>query len=225
MARTPRTCHCGSPIRRGPGRHTYCSDECRPDCAFDGCLKPARGAGTLCESHRMQIRRGESLKPPRWATEWVCVVCGSEVAKGSGRRKHCSGRCQMLESLNPGRPKSFACVRCGIEVSLIDPSTRTGQFKRSDSTQCDKCKGHKRYGITTGELAKRDGTDCKICGDRVDLAADKRDLFRGSVDHITPKALGGSDDPENLQLAHLWCNQVKHAREGFTLVRMGGEPA
>ncbi|WP_412973660.1 HNH endonuclease [Mycolicibacterium conceptionense] len=68
------------------------------------------------------------------------------------------------------------------------------------------------------QLAARDGLDCKICGDPVDMNANKDDLFRPSVDHIIPRSSGGSDDPSNLQLAHLWCNQVKNHRANFTLV-------
>jgi len=43
------------------------------------------------------------------------------------------------------------------------------------------------------------------------------DLFRASVDHIVPYAIGGSHEPDNLQLAHLWCNLVKSKRADFTI--------
>jgi len=32
---------------------------------------------------------------------------------------------------------------------------------------------------------------------------------RATVDHITPRSKGGSDAPENLQLAHARCNKIK----------------
>jgi 5-methylcytosine-specific restriction endonuclease McrA len=38
------------------------------------------------------------------------------------------------------------------------------------------------------------------------------DLMRGSVDHIIPSSLGGSNDPDNVQLAHLHCNIKKNNR-------------
>jgi 5-methylcytosine-specific restriction endonuclease McrA len=41
------------------------------------------------------------------------------------------------------------------------------------------------------------------------------DKFRPSVDHIIPRALGGTHDPENLQLTHLVCNLIKHDRIGI----------
>lgn len=223
MARTRRPCPpCGEPINRGPGQHAYCSVECRPQCAVAGCGLPTVGIQSHCNSHyTILLKNGGVFKGSRWADEWACVVCGKEVQKGSGRRKHCSGRCQQLSSRNPNRPACFDCVKCGTTVSLIVPSTKAGKFKRSNSDLCDRCKRQKKWSMTVGQIAKRDGIDCKICGDPVDMALRKPDLFCASVDHIVPRALGGTDDPQNLQLAHLWCNQVKQKRPDFTFMPEG----
>lgn len=51
----------------------------------------------------------------------------------------------------------------------------------------------------------RDGLRCGLCG--TDVPAD--DVH---IDHVTPWALGGSDAPENLQVAHSRCNLSKGAR-------------
>ena len=66
-------------------------------------------------------------------------------------------------------------------------------------------------------LVERDGAWCSICGEEVDLTLKKPDMFSPSVDHVMPYSLGGSHDPENLALAHLWCNQVKNNRVGWSL--------
>lgn len=55
-------------------------------------------------------------------------------------------------------------------------------------------------------IIARDGTTCGICGLPV-LPGEPLD-----IDHIVPVALGGSDDPENLQVAHASCNRSKGAR-------------
>lgn len=82
----------------------------------------------------------------------------------------------------------------------------------------DSCKRKgRKFGITIADLAKINGTDCKICGEEVDLEAKFPDPFRASRDHILPRSKGGSNAPENLQITHLWCNQVKSDREGFTI--------
>ena len=202
---------CGQPIDRGPGQHVYCSEACRPVCAHPTCDRPARGAGSLCDSHRVQFDQHGELRPDTWARNWVCEVCGREVEKGSGRRKHCSGRCQALASAYPeGRPRSFDCISCGRCVSLIEPITKAGQFRRVDTKLCDKCRRAKRYGMTVHQLAERDGGDCGICTKPVDMGLGFPDLMRASVDHIYPRSRGGTDHPMNLQLAHLICNIRKN---------------
>lgn len=42
------------------------------------------------------------------------------------------------------------------------------------------------------------------------------DPLAASVDHIVPQKAGGSDDPSNLQIAHLACNLMKHDGESPT---------
>lgn len=201
------------------GRLTFCSEECRPCCAFETCERKVQGRLEYCSPHWVQMRDTGQVKELTWAQEWKCIVCGAEVEKGSRRRRHCSHRCQAMSSRNPDRPAFYNCARCGVEVSLIDVSTKAGQRKRCDSKLCKRCKWKTRTGMSVGEVAKRDGTQCKICGDEVDLNADSKDPFRGSVDHILPRSLGGTHDPENLQLSHLWCNQVKRNRADFSLMR------
>lgn len=203
---------CARPIDCGPGKHAYCSDECRPSCAFDGCHKPRRGSGDLCSAHCEQMRLRGELKPSRWAEERVCVVCGKEVPAGTGMRKHCSGRCHRLGVHRPERPKSYNCARCSAEVSLICPTGKYGKFKRSDARLCPSCKKRPPWAaLSVRQLADRDGTDCGVCNYRVDL--NETGNLGPSIDHVIPRAAGGSDDADNLQLTHLWCNMTKNWRK------------
>lgn len=52
-------------------------------------------------------------------------------------------------------------------------------------------------------LVMRDGAWCYICRQ----GADPHDLWQ--VEHVKPRAAGGTDDLENLALAHASCNRVK----------------
>lgn len=202
---------CGRPISRGPGQWAYCSDGCRPTCIHPTCNKPTRGTDDVCASHQtMRARHGE-LRPDTWTRAWVCVVCGKDVERNSGRRKHCSTNCQQLDRYE--RPKSYECVRCAEPVSLVGPVTKAGQFRRSDSRLCSRCAARpRRYGTTVDILAARHGKRCGICGESVDMEAGPKDPMRPSIDHILPRSLGGSDDRSNLQLAHLACNMRKSNR-------------
>lgn len=107
-----------------------------------------------------------------------------------------------------------SCVR-----SFVTDRTRAAsgdQRKKASVKFCKPCKqDYAKYKLSARELAERDGTDCGICGESVDMSLRRSESnMCASVDHILPRALGGSHDPENLQLAHLHCNQVKSDLRG-----------
>jgi hypothetical protein len=56
---------------------------------------------------------------------------------------------------------------------------------------------------TRFEVLRRDGNRCRYCGASTDDGA------RLTIDHVTPVALGGSDDPGNLVAACVDCNAGK----------------
>lgn len=61
--------------------------------------------------------------------------------------------------------------------------------------------------IKTGEV-------CQICGGLIDKSLKFPHPLSASVDHIVPVAKGGHPSSmDNLQLAHLICNQVKGTKE------------
>lgn len=79
--------------------------------------------------------------------------------------------------------------------------------------RCHQCNKQLKYGATAHELAERDGTNCSICGEPVDMTLNRNVSMMGpSVDHVIPRSRGGSDEPENLALAHLICNISKGNR-------------
>lgn len=50
---------------------------------------------------------------------------------------------------------------------------------------------------------------CGICGQPIDKSLKYPDPMSPTVDHIIPCNRGGSDDLDNLQLAHRKCNRLK----------------
>lgn len=169
--RTKRLCPtCGGRINRGPGQWAYCSDECRPTCIHPTCDRPTRGTSDVCNSHRVQLSVHGELRPDTWAKEWVCVVCGKQVAKGSGRRKHCSNACQALDSAHAGlRPKTATCALCGEEFSLLRKSG--SRIQRTDTKWCPSCGRESRealrfknYGVTPEMYDQALKNGCEICG-------------------------------------------------------------
>ena len=66
---------------------------------------------------------------------------------------------------------------------------------------------------------ERDAWICKLCDLPVAKDRTAPHPLSPSLDHVTPQVLGGGHDPENLQTAHLRCNESKHMRpeRGSTL--------
>lgn len=60
-------------------------------------------------------------------------------------------------------------------------------------------------------IYERDAWECQLCGDPVDRALPTSDIWAATLDHIVPRSwtLVPDDSPENLRLAHRWCNSVR----------------
>jgi|SRR6267142_838454 len=59
------------------------------------------------------------------------------------------------------------------------------------------------------ELVGRDGPNCGLCKQPVDLSAEYPHPLSATIGHIIPKARGGNDEPNNLRLEHRECNSRK----------------
>lgn len=207
------TCH----TCRGPAEGTkYCSDACKPRCSVLGCTSPSRKRG-WCAAHYSQARTtGQAPKPftYKWAERGAaCKVCG-KPSDGYGLREVCSKACFFLHQKYPGgRPTSADCVACGAAIDLLERGKK-GQLRKTSVKFCRRClQDRHKHGLSVGELAERDGTDCGLCCQPVDMTLTRADgLMCASVDHIVPRSKGGGDDPANLQLAHLRCNMAKSDR-------------
>jgi hypothetical protein len=55
-------------------------------------------------------------------------------------------------------------------------------------------------------LAERDGWWCWLCGGAIDPSAGRDSAMCATVDHLVPRSRGGSNEPDNLRLAHKRCN-------------------
>jgi hypothetical protein len=51
-------------------------------------------------------------------------------------------------------------------------------------------------------IAERDGWRCHLCKKIVNVTA-------MSIDHLIPRIAGGTNDPQNLALAHIHCNKIR----------------
>lgn len=212
---------CGAPIATAWQQvgTKYCSDACKPRCGVEGCGQPQRKRG-WCGSHYAQWHRTKKAPTPfryKWAERQPCIVCGANEPESPFRR-FCSDACRVLhDSYGGDVPSSIDCVACGATIDLTIKG-KGGQRRKVSTKFCRRCRqDYRKYKMSAPELARRDGTTCGICGERVDMDLRRNvSIMCASVDHVIPRALGGSHEPENLQLAHLLCNQRKSDRVNLT---------
>jgi hypothetical protein len=184
-------------------------------CSVEGCESPSRKRG-WCASHYAQQRR--TGRPPepfkyKWGERTDCQVCGKPT-DGFRLRRFCSTACDFLFRFYGGDvPSETACVACGVTIDLTARG-KGGQRIKAHVKFCRRCRqDYDKYKMSAGELAARDGANCGICREPVDMSLTRADgLMCPSVDHIIPRARGGTHDADNLQLAHLRCNMLKSDR-------------
>ena len=73
-----------------------------------------------------------------------------------------------------------------------------------------------RYGDLK-KIAHQTDCRCHLCHEEVDLDCYGPTGVCGAetinIDHLTPQSWGGDDDPENLRIAHSWCNSYRGVRD------------
>lgn len=66
--------------------------------------------------------------------------------------------------------------------------------------------------VNEREIFERDRWVCQLCRKRVNKRLKYPHPMCASIDHIIPLSLGGTEEPANVHLAHLVCNERKHVR-------------
>lgn len=193
------------------------SDAAGARCSEEGCLREARARG-MCANHNHKTRRHGSPEG-KWsvATDRVCVVCGGFVPPERRMRRYCSPKCVSRHARGP-IPDSRPCIDCGKLIDFSEESRRSGRRRYRTANRCGHCSRRNMTSYVAPLLA-RDGNTCGICGEPIDMSLAHPDGLSVSVDHIFPRAKGGSHDMENLQLAHLTCNIRKQDKVDLLAAR------
>ena len=211
-------------IGRGRPRR-YCSPQCRQ---------------TATNAHARAVRAGTATRNPQdGRSRQPCRGgCGAILTASHDRPTPECRPCRRSRLCNR------RCTRCNVPYTVHKP--------RSIRRYCEWCyslglyrtrnpdaqpRPHRTHlsraihygvphqtGITTKAVCERDRWRCGICG----LKVDKRLRFphprRASMDHITPMARGGGHTWDNVQCAHLDCNNAKGARGHGEQLLLIGEP-
>lgn len=127
--------------------------------------------------------------------------------------------------VNPFLPKSSetsrvfvqgACHWCGCSFTAV---ARGWDLPRYCSDKCKIRRANSRYkkfsvpDKVRSAIYQRDSWLCQLCFEPTSRVYSHDDLFSPTLDHIVPQSRGGSDEPENLRLAHMICNSERGVGE------------
>ncbi len=211
---------CGGSMSAKPAQSRYCSDRCRH-----------RVNGRKW-TQKQRIAREEN---PRFAS-CASHLCNRMFVASETRWTTCSSMCRLIwDAGHRGRdtPRSQgACESKAISLGVLVASriwisecaqcpTLVVRKNRRRNAFCSKCrlqsekaidarKNHARRTIgivlSVGELAARDGRRCHICRRLIDIGLSGSHRNGPTIEHILPVSKGGTNEPENLALAHRSCN-------------------
>ena len=175
---------CAAPFALLPGQRKsrrYCSQVCRNLARAD-----------------YYSRYNAKRHPER--DDLTCGECGAAFRGHYPRSaRYCSDECRG-RAKRRRRAARLAAHECA-NVGCHNPQAQAGlcnmhHLQRRRSTR-------RRY------IFERDGWRCQLCGRAVRRDASWPHPKAPVVDHVIPRAMGGGDEPSNLQCAHNVCNAVK----------------
>jgi HNH endonuclease len=226
-------CPCGNPVHRKPGARGPVSSKCATcktaprfndrQCRFcQGAFQPYKDDQYLCSPCSKRNRRGS-----RWIRR-RCLLCDDVDLTLTHRQKWCAPCAERVQrqrviekSKNKTFPMSSRCMFCTKEFTKIHPSHKTCSVtcnRRSQNQSPSRIARRQLYkSLNTGPVSRisiyeRDHWVCGLCSIPVDRHILYPDPQSASLDHVMPLSKGGTNDPENLQLAHLGCNKAKKDR-------------
>lgn len=211
MAKTKYCKFCGKKIEGRNGRAKFCSDKCR-----------------YAYHHRNK------------RFTYTCDYCGEEFQTADGRQdKFCSRECYYSWAQEHREQVEIVCDYCG-KTAKVDVLYRIPNYCsekcQNDSyrernpekiKQWARINSRKRRAlkydngevesIDKEEVFENDDWICCICGKPVDPTLDYPHPMSASLEHLTPLANGGTHTWDNVGLAHLRCNQIRHTSRNYLI--------
>lgn len=188
----------------------------RPPCAVDGCSKPSFRK-KMCNTHYLRVRRyGDPSVRKKSAngelTGLPCAIDGCDLPRKV--REHCDMHAARFR--RHGDPhKTTKPARATPEHAKATRARAQRRYRQTPHGKLRSRFNARKWLVLRGRCLTIDGaitkdvylglwaaTTCAICG-REMSDQDK------SLDHKVPISRGGAHTIENLQVAHLRCNQRK----------------
>lgn len=217
---------------RGRGRTDEEFDMAKTTCTCNLCgdsFEASRAGIKFCGRPCAQAARLGLIGPV------CCADCGRRMEIGRGSRTDGSGRCVACRRTEPEHGiNRYARHGCRCEICTTanrDQTRRFNEKHRAKAGVSYASTWKRRFRDEQGRwpsdgggwisrrrrrlIYERDAWTCHLCGVQVTRAYDPHDPFAPTLDHLTPRSMGGSDDESNLRTAHAICN----ARRGVGALR------
>lgn len=209
-----RTClYCLKPLgSNADPRKRYCSKKCSDDRRADAKkLKPQRKECDGCKSEFITSRPKQ---------RFCSQVCSYDFNLERANKRYADFRaanplpaiyhftCDLcaVEFSKPYQVKGIAIQR-GIYCEDCRPIAQSMRYRlktvkrQSQTTHANR--------IAHEQLAERDGLNCYLCNEVIDMALPRTSKMGATIDHVVPLSRGGLDELDNLKLAHWSCNRAK----------------
>jgi 5-methylcytosine-specific restriction endonuclease McrA len=206
-----RSCaSCGGEMVAGRDGWRFCS----PTCQRNG---PPRESACRCCGERFVVAFSRS--EPRVTCSAECsetlvvdgAIRGLAIAHTTLMPEHPCRSCGELIAARRGW--AAQCGRCQV-------ANRRAMWRRKNAVRRGAGRSEKKP-MTIAELGARDGWKCHICRRHVDRRLSAPDPWSPTFDHLIPVSDGGSEEPENLALAHWHCNSSRGAGGSVQLLLVG----
>lgn len=135
-----------------------------------------------------------------------CVVCGRDIPNANPARKYCE-RCKG----------KGAFIRREARYAHASPAIMRQKRKAVQDAKSERRNGPSEKYLTWRSIWEANRGRCYLCGkpcDPRDCTWKNGGFVTGwrypTLDHMVPIMKGGKHEPDNVRLAHKWCNTIKH---------------
>lgn len=178
---------------------------------------------------RLKSARADSSAMNRMKIELTCRNCGKKFhARNTLKQKYCSEKCMRAfnrdncgkqccvnDCSRPVRARGMCSMHwrrwaraTGREKNPVWDDRRRSNY---EIRRARKKSNGRVEDFQNVDVYERDNWICGVCGLKVDPCLRWPDPMSASLDHIIPLSRGGSHTLDNVQLAHLVCNERKSA--------------
>ena len=142
--------------------------------------------------------------------------CRCDPCRDANRREHAGWRARRVKSGESVKRRARRdCAHCGVAfLGRLDQDQRFCGLECAKAAQGYDGVRRKKFRVSEKvrlQICEAAGWKCTLCESPVRPDADVNHPRYPNLDHIVPRAHGGSDDPSNLRLACRQCNILRGA--------------